>query len=211
MKTLIVITLSLMLTLHSATVALSPQQTVIPAGTPITVRLRDTITTKTAKKGHRVLTDVEEPSTLPPGSMIVGELLEAKRSGRIWGRAKLKFDFNTLQLPNGQKIKIKAVLHRIGNLQTDSNKLAAGSTIGRDVKTGLLFTFLGGGLGAGGAALANKGAGGPVILEAAKLGGAYGAAVGAGIGFLTLLRRGKELEIGAGTEIVLILNEAVRF
>jgi len=211
MKTLIVTTLSLMLTLHSATVALSPQQTVIPAGTPITVRLRDTITTKTAKKGHRVLTDVEEPSTLPPGSMIVGELLEAKRSGRIWGRAKLKFNLDTLQLPNGQKIKIKARLHRVGNLQVVENKLQAGSTIGRDIRNGLLYTFLGGGVGAGVGALANKRAGGPVILEAAKHGGAIGAGVGAGIGLLTLLRRGKELGIDAGTEIVLILNEAVRF
>jgi len=212
MKGILITTLLLLLAFPGAATAISPQGTVVPSGTPITVRLRDKIATRVAKKGQRILAEIESPATLPPGAMVVGELVEAKRSGRLWGRARLRFKLDTLQLPNGQKIKIKAVLHRIGEFQIDEDRIVADSTIGRDVKTGI-WSAVGFGAGAAGAyALINKSAGAEKIMQAAKTGGAYGLAAGAGIGVLSaVLRRGKELEIEAGTEMVLILSEAVKF
>jgi hypothetical protein len=209
---MLITTLSWLLAFSSAATAITPQQTVIPTGTPITVRLRDAISTESAKKGHRILADIESPSVLPPGSMIVGELVEAKRSGRVWGKAKLVFRMDTLQLPSGQQVKIKAVLHRIGAVQIDRNRIVAGSTIGRDVKTGVLYTFLGGLTGAGFNALAKKDEGKDAMIQAAQIGGKYGAAGGAAIGVMSaLLKRGKELQVNAGEEMVLIVNEAIKF
>jgi hypothetical protein len=212
MKRTLIATLSLLLVFSSVAIAITPQQTVIPTGTPITVRLRDAISTESAKKGHRVLADIESPSVLPPGSMIVGELVEARRSGRIFGKAKLAFRMDTLQLPNGQQIKIRAALHRVGAVQIDRNRIVAGSTIGRDVKAGVWYTIGGGLAGAGLKALTKKDEGKDAMIQAAQIGGRYGAAGGAAIGVMSaLLKRGRELQVNAGEEMVLIVNEAIKF
>lgn len=173
----------------------------VPAGTRIGATLENGISTYTAKPGDSVYFRTSFPVTmnnkvvLPIGSYLRGEITEAKRPGRIKGRGELRMKLNTLILPNGYTVDLKAAPHSTdaGKTKTDpEGKMTGPGGKGKDASTVAETTVTGAGIGA-------------------IAGGGKGAGIGAGVGGLAglaavLLTRGPEAQLPRGTSIDLVLE-----
>src|SRR3989441_11537808 len=88
---------------------------VLPAGTRLPLVLHNAITTRNAKPGDGVYLETLFPITqenrviVPAGSYVQGEILEAKRPGRVKGRGEIRVRLNTMILPNGYTVSFNAV------------------------------------------------------------------------------------------------------
>jgi hypothetical protein len=171
---------------------------IVPAGTKLPLVLENAVTTRNAHRGDPVYLQTSFPITqdnrvlIPAGSYVQGELLEAKRPGRVKGRGEVRIRLTTLILPNGYTVKFGAVpgnagtggdetSGKEGQIKGDTNK---GGDAGTIIKTG--------GIGAGIGAIAGRSASGAGI----------GAAAGAAVGLATvLLTRGPELELPRGSTL----------
>ena len=83
-------------------------QTVMPAGSVLKVRLDNTLSSESSKKGDRVTaTVVEEESgySLPDGTRVTGVVREVQRASKD-RPGVLDVDFRTLRLPDGQQYRI---------------------------------------------------------------------------------------------------------
>src|SRR5437660_10430604 len=86
----------------------------IPSGTRVGVVLQNGISTRSAKPADSVYLQTSFPITennrivIPVGSYLRGELLEAKRPGRIKGRGEFRMRLDTLILPNGYTVDLRA-------------------------------------------------------------------------------------------------------
>jgi hypothetical protein len=105
----------------------NPNEFTIPEGTEFKLQLHTTISSKTTKAGDRVLTtlldpvSVEDRDVLPKGVRVDGHVGEVKQAGRRGKGGLLTIVFDTVELPNGEKLAI------IGSLtEVYSNK--GGST-----------------------------------------------------------------------------------
>ncbi len=84
----------------------------IPAGTPIDVRLEQTIDTKRNRAGDAfdaTLTRpilVDERTVIPRGTRFTGHLIESKPSGRLKGRAELSLSLDSFDL-RGRRYDIR--------------------------------------------------------------------------------------------------------
>lgn len=154
--------------------------TSLPAGTVIPVRFETSVSSAQSRPEDRVLATVRQDVivdgrvVIPAGSELRGYVVDAKRSGRVKGRAELAVDFNRLRI-NGH------------NYDVDTRQLSwvAPATHGRDAK------IIGGGAGAGaiiGAIADGK--------EGAAKGALIGGATGTGV---VLTTRGKEVKVPAGS------------
>ena len=91
----------------------------ITSGTRIPLGLINSISTKQAVEGDRVYLETVFPIladgriVIPPGSYVAGTVTQAKRAGRIKGRAELFIRFDSLTLPNGVTRDFRA---RVGGL-----------------------------------------------------------------------------------------------
>ncbi len=83
----------------------------IPAGTALRVRLEQSISTKANRPGDRFGATLVEPVTvggrrlIPAGTAFTGRVMEAKRSGRLKGRAVLAVELDSFQL-NGVRYSV---------------------------------------------------------------------------------------------------------
>jgi hypothetical protein len=174
----------------------------VPAGTRFAVVLENGISTRGAKPGDSLYFRTSFPITqgnrivVPVGSYLRGELLESKRPGRIKGRGEFRMRLNTLILPNGYTVDLKAAPRGAdsgGKETMDSEgKMTGGGGKGKDVGTVATTTATGAGIGA-------------------IAGGAKGAGIGAGIGGLAglgaiLLTRGPEAELPRGSTLDVVLE-----
>jgi hypothetical protein len=169
----------------------TPEPIVLAAGTVLPVRLKETITTKTAQPEDRVVAVLDEDVSaggkvvLPAGSEVLGSVVTALRSGRVKGRAQLVVAFH--QIRAGR---------RTYDVSMTGFDVTAGSSAGKDAKV------------AGGAAAAG-------VLIGAIAGGGSGAAKGGLIGgaaggAAVLATRGKEVELPAGSRYQLKLQKSLR-
>ena len=182
-----------------------PSKVVVPAGTRLPLVLHNGITSRNNRPGDPVYLETLFPIVqdnhilIPAGSYVQGEILEAKRPGRVKGRGELRIRLNTLILPNGYTVSFNAVptdagtggnesVEEEGKIKGDSNKAA-------DVGTVIKTTSLGAGI--GGIAGRGKGAG---------IGAGAGAALGLGT---VLLTRGPEVELPRGTSLDVVLDRPV--
>jgi hypothetical protein len=91
----------------------------IPEGTEFKLQLHTTINSKTSKQGDRVLSSlldpvaVEDRDALPKGVRIDGHTGEVRPAGRRGKGGYLSVVFDTVELPNGQKIAILGSLTEI--------------------------------------------------------------------------------------------------
>ncbi len=186
------------------------EKVVVPAGTKLPLILHNGITTRNAKPGDSVYLETLFPITednrivIPAGSYVQGEILEAKRPGRVKGRGEIRVRLNRMILPNGYTVDFNAVptntsaggnesADNEGKVKGDSNKT---HDVGTVVGTTLSGTAIGAGVG-GAAGNAGKGAG-------------IGAGIGAAAGLATvLLTRGRELELPRGTTVHVVLDRAL--
>jgi hypothetical protein len=180
---------------------------VVPVGTRLPLVLHNAITTRNAQPGDPVYLETLFPIVqndkilIPAGTYVQGEILEAKRPGRVKGRGELRLRLTSMILPNGYTVSFNAVpqnagtggnesVDKEGTIQGDTNKAGDAGTIIGDTGVG---TAIGGIAGRSG-----EGAG-------------IGAGAGLAAGLITvLLTRGPELELPRGTTLDIVLDRELR-
>lgn len=152
----------------------------IPAGTRMTVRLANTVSSETSRVEDPVSATLTAPvvidgaRVLPAGSVLSGDVATVQRSGRVKGRASLGLRFNTLTA-RGKEYPVLARVSRVApaTKASDAKKIgipaAAGAAIGAIVgggKGALVGTAIGGGAGT---AVVLSTPGKPVTLERGRV------------------------------------------
>ena len=179
----------------------NPNQIVIPEGTEFKLQLHTTINSKTSKAGDRVLTtlldpvSVEDQDILPKGVRVDGHIGEVKAAARRGRGGYLSIIFDTVEMPNGEKIAILGSLTEVFSSQD-----------GRDANVGPEGDLKGGG--------ANHKEQAAMIIIPAAAGAAAGvapaiAAGALGIAAAVLLPRGKQAALSAGSLIGMRLDRDV--
>ena len=175
---------------------------IVPSGTRLAVVLENGISTRSAKAGDSLYFHTAFPVTqnnqvvIPVGSYLRGSLLESKRPGRVKGRGEFRMRLESLILPNGYTVDLRAAPRSAdtgGKETTDpEGKVTGEGGKGKDVGTVATTTVTGAGIGA-------------------IAGGAKGAGIGAGVGGLIglgaiLLTRGPEAQLPRGTTMDIVLE-----
>lgn len=191
-------------------VAVSGFAAEIPQGAHVMLRMENSITTRTAKDGDYVYLRTGSPVSaagniiLPVGSYVQGVVTNAKRSGRVKGRAELAIRLETITLPTGSVYKFSPKLASVDSGAGDQkvvakeNSVQEGSTHGQDAARIAILAGSGGALGA-------------IIDQGARGAGAgIGAGAGAAVGLATvLLTRGREVELRQGTALDVTFDRPV--
>src|SRR5438552_17983388 len=130
----------------------------VPSGTRVGVVLQNGISTRSAKPGDSIYLQTSFPITqnnrivIPVGSYLRGELLESKRPGRVKGRGEFRLRLDTLILPNGYTVDLRAAPRSAdsgGKETMDSEgKVTGGGNAGEKVGTVVTTTATGAGIGA---------------------------------------------------------------
>lgn len=168
-----------------------PQTVTIPAGTIITVRLRDTLRASSNSTDDAFQATLDQPIVVDGfvlaerGTMQRGRIVESLPAGRVKGRAALGLELTQLVTSDGQKLDISTETFR---------KEAESSVKGDAAKAGVMA-----GIGAAVGAIAGGGKG-------AAIGAGVGGAAGAGT---VLATKGKDAEIPSETRLTFRLKEPV--
>lgn len=178
----------------------------LPADKYFQLRMNDEISSKTSRVGDKFTTTVVDPvyqngrEVVPAGTTVVGRVTSVKPAGRKSSAGSIGVSFVALKFPDGQRVPIDGSLTEVASKNSgkldEEGRLKGGSSKKRNI------FFIGGGA-AGGALIGAIAGGGK--------GAGIGAAIGAGTGVAgALLTKGKEAEVKRGTEIGMVLNQAVR-
>ncbi|HVH69859.1 MAG TPA: hypothetical protein VNB49_01955 [Candidatus Dormibacteraeota bacterium] len=107
--------------------------------------LRNGINTRVAKAGDAVYFETGYPIAannriaIPMGTFVRGEILEAKRPGRIRGRGEFRIELEQLTFPNGYTVDLRATptsVDRDGQEGvTPGGRVTGPGTVGKDVGT----------------------------------------------------------------------------
>src|SRR5882762_7513317 len=135
-------------TANSAAPAPNTGQVAVPMGTRLPLLLRNGINTRTAKAGDSVYFETAYPIAvnnkiaIPLGTFVRGQILEAKRPGRIKGRGEFRIALEQMIYPNGYTIELRATpssVDRDGQEGVDrEGKIKGPSSKGRDTATVLV-------------------------------------------------------------------------
>jgi hypothetical protein len=178
----------------------------LPAGTHLPLVLENAISTRSTKPGDPVYFQTDYPVILngkilvPAGSWVSGQVTEAKRAGRVKGRAEVMMRLTTLILPNAYVVSLVASPSNAGtggNETTDSEgKIKGGTDKAGDAGTVIDSTMAGAGIGA--------------IAARSARGAGIGAGIGAAAGLATvLLTRGPDAELPRGTTLDAVLDHTI--
>ena len=175
----------------------------IPEGTEFKLQLHSTVSSKTSKPGDRILTTlldpvaVEDRDILAKGVRIDGHIAEVKPAGRRGKGGFLSFVFDTVELPNGQKLAIVGSLTEVFSAEGggDPNVGPEGDLKGGGASRKKQAAII-----AGSTAIGATGGLGPGIAAAA-----------AGVTLAILLPHGKEAALAAGSLIGMRLDRDVTF
>lgn len=189
--------------------------TYAPAGLVIPISLSSGISTQVAKAGDVIQASVSQTvmlgdSMIPAGSVVMGTITDAE-AGRMLGRSgSLGVKFNRLRTPDGIETPISA--HLVGGIgkYTDGNgdEVVKGETWkGKVVQAGVRGA-IGAGTGAAlGTAVGAIAGGGRGVGKGAWSGTAIGGTVG--VAQSLLLRKGKDVNVQAGTAMQIQLDAPV--
>lgn len=169
----------------------TPQTVTIPAGTTVTVRLRDTISTDKQSEGDPFTATLDQPIVIDGfviadrGALVRGKIASLTRASRGKSQAAIALDLTELNTTDGQKVDIR----------TDSSHQAATAHTKNAVTKIGVGTVVG------------------AIIGAAA-GGGKGAAIGAGAGGAAgggavLASKGEEVRLASETRLSFKLAEAV--
>jgi hypothetical protein len=182
------------------------QKYVVPPGTRLPLILHNALSTRNAKAGDPIYLEtlfpvvIDERILIPAGSYVQGEILEAKRPGKVKGTGEIRLRLDSMILPNGYAVNFNAVptnagtgggekTDKEGNIHGDTDK-------GDDVATIAKSTGIGAGVGG--------------IATGSAKGAGIGAGAGAAVGLAAvLLTRGPELELPRGTTLDVVLDRPV--
>ena len=159
-----------------------PKPIVIPAGTVLTVRTGEALSSKTSKAGQTFVATLSQPLSIdgkrvmPQGATVTGRVVSAKERGKIKGEGELSIELI--------RVSVRGHSYSIHTNSLDSD------VKGKGTRTAVAT---GGGAGAG-AAVGGLAGGGK--------GAGIGALVGAGVGFVGGAFTGnKQIEVAAETEL----------
>ena len=180
----------------------------IPQGAHVLLKIENSLSTATARQGDLVYLQTAVPIAMngqiavPAGSYVQGVVTEARRSGRVKGRAQLAIRLETLTLASGKVYKFAPHLAAVEagdsgqKLVGDENKVEqAGS---REQDAGRIAILAGSGGAIGG------------LADRSWKGAGIGAGVGSAVGLATvLLTRGKEVELRQGSTLDVVFDRPV--
>lgn len=139
-----------------------PPPIVIPAGTVLTVRVGQTLSSKTSQAGQTFLATTAQPvsvrglSAIPSGSTVSGTVITAKAKGRFKGEGELSLALASITV-KGQTYNIQTEV--FDSTAKGKGKRTAATTGGGAAGGALIGAIAGGGKGAGIGALVGAGAG----------------------------------------------------
>lgn len=183
-----------------------------PAGLVIPAQLNTSIATQVARPGDMIQAGISQAvilgdSQIPAGSVLLGQVSEAKKGGYLGMSGKLEIQFNRIRTPDGTETPI--VAHIVGGIGKYDDKDGNGELVGETWKGKTVQAVGRGAVGAGvGAALGTAvgaiagGRGG--VGRGAWSGTAIGG--GAGVAQSLLLRKGKDVTIPSGTPLQIQLD-----
>ena len=128
-----------------------PAALTIPANTRFRVRLAETLNTKYSHDGQRFAAYLDEPIVsgdrvvVPKGTRFEGRVVEAKRSGRLKGRAYLGLTLDSFRLHGARYTVVTAPDFRSSSSHKRRNVAAIGGGSGAGAAIGAIA---GGGIGA---------------------------------------------------------------
>ena len=167
-----------------------PQPIVVPAGTVLTVRTSQALSSKTSQAGQTFLATLAQPISvggrpaLPTGATVSGTVVSEKAKGKIKGEGELSVALTSISIGNHTYPIQTNVL---SNTAKGKGKRTAGTTAGGAAGGALIGGLAGGGKGAG-----------------------IGALIGAGAGFIGGAATGnKQVEIPAEAALSFTLAEAL--
>ncbi len=179
-----------------------PMLLVVPPGTRVPLVLHNAVSTRSALPGDPVYLETTFPVlvggriAVPAGSYVSGELVAARRAGRVKGRAEIQVRLNTLVLPNGYTVDLNAVPTRAdtGANDTVGDEGKIKGDTDRNADVGSVLVYGGAGAGAGS------------IIGGLAANAGRGAGIGAGAGLVAgliavLVTRGPDLELPRGAVV----------
>ncbi len=173
----------------------------IPEGTEFKLQLHSSISSKTSRPGDRILTTlldpvaVEDQDVLSKGTRIDGHIQEVKTARRRGRGGDLSIIFDTIELPNGQKLAILGSLTEVFSSEGGSDP-----NVGPE-----------GDLKGGGASRKKQAA---IITATTAIGATGGVSTGiagaaTGVALALLLPHGKQASLEAGSLIGMRLDRDV--
>lgn len=183
-----------------------------PAGLTIPATLSTSIATQVARPGDMIQAGISQAvilgdSQIPAGSVLLGQVSEAKKGGYLGMSGRLEIQFNRIRTPDGNETPI--VAHIVGGIGKYDDKDGNGELVGETWKGKTVQAVGRGAIGAGvGAALGT--AVGAIAGGGRGTGrGAWsGTAIGGGVGVAQslIVRKGKDVTIPSGTPITIQLD-----
>jgi BON domain len=139
-----------------------PEPIVVPAGTALTVRLGQALSSKTSQSGQTFLATLAQPVTvndrkaIPAGATVSGTVVTAKSKGKIKGEGQLAIALTSVTV-KGHTYTIQTSV--LDSTSKGKGKRTAATTGGGAAGGALIGGLAGGGKGAGIGALVGAGAG----------------------------------------------------
>lgn len=186
---------------------------VVPAGTQVPLVMINSVSSKHSQAGDPVYLESVYPVVLdgriliPAGTRVSGEVMSAKRPGRVKGRGKISVRLEQMILPNGV---IRSLVGRPGaldgrspdNFDRETGTVSSPGQKGEDAEEIASTTITGASIGV------LVGAMGGNAVKGLGIGSAAGAAAGAA---KILLTRGPEAVLDRGTHVEMVLLEELQF
>jgi len=155
-----------------------PELVTVPPGTVVTVRLIDSASSHGSAPGETVRAEVVHDVTageaiaIPSGTTAIGRVEDA-HVPKIGGRARLRVDFVSLELPSGESVPVSGSLSAVGKSEAGKDAAAiaggavAGAILGHQVEDDDEGKVVGGVVGGGvGSAIAHRTKGKAVVFPA---------------------------------------------
>lgn len=180
----------------------------IPQGTHVLLRMENSVNTRTAQAGDFIYLRTAVPIAnagqiaVPAGSYVQGVVTEAKRSGRVKGRAQLAIRLETLTLASGKVYKFAPHLTSVDSGESGQKVVGSENAVEQAPDRGQDAQRI--------AILAGSGAGLGGLTDRSWKGAGIGAGVGSAVGLATvLLTRGREVELRQGSTLDVVFDRPV--
>jgi hypothetical protein len=172
----------------------------------------NSVSTRTAQAGDSVYMQTASPIAaggriiVPINSYVMGAVVNARRSGRVTGRAELGIRIDTLTLPGGQMARISPHLTSVDSNETDQkvvsneNEIRQGASKMQDLGRVAIFTGSGAALGS----IAGR------ESDNRWQGAGIGAGIGSAVGIATvMMTRGREVELRPGLTFDVVFDRPI--
>lgn len=180
----------------------------IPNGAHVLLRMENSINTRTAQAGDFVYLRTASPIAVggaiavPAGSYVQGVVTEAKRSGRVKGRAQLAIRLETLTLESGKSFKFTPHVSSVDSEESGQKVSGKENVVEQAPEKGKDFERI--------AIVAGSGAALGGLADRSWKGAGIGAGAGTAVGLATvLLTRGSEVELKHGATLDVVFDRPV--